>query len=75
MRTLIDIPESQLADLSAICTTRNQSRAEVVRLAISAYIEQQARPSAKLAFGSWGAGEDGVAYQQRLRSEWETPRG
>ncbi len=74
MRTLIDIPESQLADLSAICAARSQSRAEVVRLAISAYLEQQVRPNAKLAFGSWGSGEDGVAYQERLRKEWDTPR-
>jgi metal-responsive CopG/Arc/MetJ family transcriptional regulator len=71
MRTLIDIPENQLAELALICANRQQSRAEVVRQAIGAYIAQQTRPEAAQAFGSWGAGEDGVAYQQRLRSEWQ----
>jgi Ribbon-helix-helix protein, copG family len=71
MRTLIDIPDSQLADLALLCDSRQQSRAEVVRQAISAFIAAQSRPNAAQAFGSWGAGEDGVAYQQRLRGEWQ----
>jgi LPS sulfotransferase NodH len=71
MRTLIDIPEAQLADLALLCESRQLSRAEVVRQAISSFIAQQTRPQAAQAFGSWGAGEDGVAYQQRLRSEWQ----
>lgn len=70
MRTLIDIPDTQLADLAMLCETRQQSRAELVRQAISAYLAAQPKHPASQAFGSWGAGEDGVAYQQRLRSEW-----
>ncbi len=71
MRTLIDIPDAQLDGLARLCTERQQSRAEVVRQAINAYLAQHQQTSAAQAFGSWGAGEDGVAYQQRIRSEWQ----
>jgi hypothetical protein len=27
------------------------------------------------AFGIWSKGEDGVAYQERMRSEWEDHAG
>ncbi len=78
MRTLIDIPEHQLDDLSAICAARKVSRAQLVREAIDAFI-QRYRPSREPAFGLWRdqlapngdeAPHDGLAYQERLRSEW-----
>lgn len=81
MRALINIPEQQLKVLSAICAARKLSRAEAVRQAIEAYIEQH-RPLSASAFGVWrdqdaqlpGAAEplpkDGLAYQERMRSEW-----
>jgi hypothetical protein len=83
MRTLVDIPNRQLDELSAICAARSLSRAEVVRQAIDAFIRQN-RPSQQEAFGIWkdrharvpvieGAStlpEDGLAYQERLRGEW-----
>jgi len=84
MRVLVDIPDDQLSDLRVICAARKLSRAEVVRQAIAAYIVQN-RPSREAAFGLWkgraislpdDAGspelmpEDGLAYQERLRSEW-----
>lgn len=70
MRTLIDIPDAQLQSLSHICETLRVSRAHVVREAIAAYLAQQSKPNTAQAFGAWGSGEDGVAFQQRLRSEW-----
>lgn len=84
MRALVDIPDSQLDDLSAICAARKLSRAEAVRQAITAYIAQN-RPSRDAAFGLWKEclvtlpgesgnpelmPEDGLAYQEKLRSEW-----
>ena len=81
MRTLVDIPDRQLADLSAICRTRKLSRAEAVRQAIGAFIERN-QCSREAAFGLWkgqvatlpgradNLPEDGLAYQEALRSEW-----
>ncbi len=81
MRTLVDIPEKQLKDLSTICAARKLSRAEAVRQAIDGFI-QQYRPTRDSAFGLWrdrkialpGDDEplpkDGLVYQERLRSEW-----
>jgi len=84
MRTLIDVPERQLKELETICAALKLSRAEAVRQAVAAFIEQN-RPSRDAAFGLWKgqsirlpgesakAGllpEDGLAYQEKLRSEW-----
>ena len=81
MRTLIDIPDRQIEELTAICAARQVSRAEAVRQAINAFIEQN-RPVRGAAFGLWKGQaaylpgeseplpEDGLAYQEKLRSEW-----
>lgn len=70
MRTLVDIPDSQIEDLAAVCAAKRLSRAEVIRQAITLYVEKN-KPSAEIAFGSWkNRGVDGLAYQEGLRSEW-----
>jgi metal-responsive CopG/Arc/MetJ family transcriptional regulator len=81
MRTLIDMPEHQLKELEVICKARKLSRAEAVRRAVDAYIVQN-RPARDEAFGLWKGtsvylpgeteplAEDGLAYQEKLRSEW-----
>ncbi len=81
MRTLIDVPDRQLEELGAICAARNLSRAEAVRQAVAAFIELN-RPSREGAFGIWkglavnlpgeteSLPEDGLAYQEKMRSEW-----
>jgi metal-responsive CopG/Arc/MetJ family transcriptional regulator len=81
MRTLVDIPDRQLEDLAAICEARKLSRAEAVRQAVAAFIEQN-RPARDAAFGLWAGYSnslpqdsealptDGLAYQESLRSEW-----
>ncbi|MGA3373542.1 MAG: ribbon-helix-helix protein, CopG family [Terracidiphilus sp.] len=81
MRALVDIPERQLEDLNAICEARKLSRAEAVRQALDAFIEEN-RPSREAAFGLWKGQsvylpgeseplpEDGLAYQEKMRSEW-----
>jgi metal-responsive CopG/Arc/MetJ family transcriptional regulator len=70
MRALIDIPEKQIQALSAICAAEKLSRAEAVREAIAYYIDKK-KPQANEAFGLWqDQNVDGVAYQERVRSEW-----
>lgn len=70
MRTLVDIPDPQIAALAAIGSANKISRAEVIRRAITAYVEQH-RVGSDDAFGLWKETlEDGVAYQERVRSEW-----
>ncbi|MGA2674137.1 MAG: hypothetical protein ABSE99_13020 [Terracidiphilus sp.] len=84
MRTLIDVPDRQLKELGAICAAKKLSRAEAVRQAVAAFIVQN-RPSREAAFGLWKGQtvylpgdsspaeplpEDGLAYQEKLRSEW-----
>jgi hypothetical protein len=81
VRTLIDIPERQLKALEAICAARKLSRAEAVRQAVDAFVAQN-QASREPAFGLWKGQsvslpgeteplpEDGLAYQEKLRSEW-----
>ena len=71
MRILVDIPEGQIRAIEEIGRTRKQSRARVIRDAIDDYLQDGPKKADfDLAFGSWGAGEDGVVYQQRLRADW-----
>jgi len=73
MRTLVDIPDDQLAELAKIARQEKVSRAALVRRAVANLLEaSRANPKDALAasFGLWGPGEDGLAYQERLRSEW-----
>lgn len=70
MRTLVDIPDRQIEDLTRICEVRKVSRAEVIRQAISAYIEKS-QSSTVDAFGLWKNRKiDGLTYQEQVRSEW-----
>jgi len=70
MRVLVDIPKQQLDALTEIGRRKGVSRAEVIRTAVDQYLVKN-RPGGFDEFkGIWGAGEDGVAYQRRLREEW-----
>lgn len=70
MRTLIDIPDKQIRDLTDICRVEKISRAELIRQAISAYLEKK-KPSEVEAFGLWKERKvDGLEYQEQVRSEW-----
>jgi len=74
MRTLIDIPDDQVAALNALAKKEQVSRAALVRQAIANLLaatrKQQADEATEGAFGLWKDGEDGLAYQERLRAEW-----
>ena len=70
MRTLIDIPDRQIKDLTAICKNEKVSRAEIIHQAISAYLEME-NPGVSEAFGHGKKNKiDGLSYQEQARSEW-----
>ena len=72
MRTIIDIPNSQLDLLNLFALQEKISRAELIRRAVADYLERHATVANDEAFGLWKQrSEDGVAYQQRLREEWD----
>ncbi len=71
MRTLIDIPEEDLSLLNRLGEIRNVSRAELVRQAISSYLAPHKLAERVDGFGLWAnCPIDGLAYQERIRSEW-----
>lgn len=71
MRTIVDIPEDQLAALADYCEEIGISRAEAVRRALAVFLRGRAGASREEAFGLWkDRDEDGLAYEDRLRSEW-----
>jgi len=71
MRTLVDLPDNDLEELTELSRSRKTSRAQLIRLAVRGFLAEN-RPGLKESFGIWkDRDEDGVAYQERLRGEWE----
>jgi predicted transcriptional regulator len=71
MRTLIDLPDTQIQALAALCERVKQPRAAVIREAVAEYLERRATKSEEAAYGLWGADAiDGMAYQEKIRAEW-----
>ena len=74
MRTIIDLPADQLEALDGLCRREGISRAEGVRRAVAEHVRQHRTAEASQAFGIWRARNvDGLAYERRLRREWEAP--
>ena len=72
MRTIIDIPDTQLDLLNNFAIQEKISRAELIRRAVADYLQRCAAAPDDDAFGMWQQrSEDGVVYQQRLREEWD----
>jgi Arc/MetJ-type ribon-helix-helix transcriptional regulator len=75
MRTIVDLPDAHVEALDALRRREGISRAEVVRRAVAEHLTRHQADAAP-AFGLWRARRvDGVAYQRRLRREWDHPRG
>ncbi len=71
MRTLVDLPDTELEELTAMSRSRKTSRAELIRQAVAGFLAQN-RAGVDESFGLWkGRSVDGVEYQRRLRDEWE----
>ncbi len=76
MRTIIEIPKGTLETLKEICREEKISRAEAIRRAITLYLRGRAPKKAANVFGLWrGRAEEGLAYEDRLRAEWEGRAG
>lgn len=72
MRTIVEIPDNQLLELTQFAAEKQVSRAELIRRAIAEYLQRYAAPIEDKAFGLWAQrGEDGLVYQERLRREWD----
>lgn len=72
MRTIVDIPESDLAVLDAVARRRRVSRAAVIRESVARTVRENQDDAWKAAIGSWDGKfhEDSVDYVSRLRAEW-----
>lgn len=73
MRTLVDIPTSELEALNALSKAEGVSRAESIRRAIKAYLELQApKPQLEDGFGLWKDYDiDTDEYLRKIRAEWD----
>jgi hypothetical protein len=73
MRTLVDIPDDQIAALTELAQREKLSRAALIRRAIANLLatpSPSATDAIDAAFGIRPDMEDGLAYQERLRAEW-----
>jgi len=52
-RTIVDIPDAQLAEIDAFCERLRISRAEAVRRALEAYLERRDADDVGEGFGLW----------------------
>ena len=70
MRTIVDLPDPERAQLDALCRQRGLSRAEALRQALRLWLQQQKAEHGQV-FGLWrDRPEDSLALQQSLRQEW-----
>jgi metal-responsive CopG/Arc/MetJ family transcriptional regulator len=71
-RTLVGLSDQDFQALDTLSDVKRVSRAELIRQAVSQYLEKfKSEPATDGAFGLWAQkNEDGLAYQQRLREEW-----
>jgi metal-responsive CopG/Arc/MetJ family transcriptional regulator len=71
MRTLVDLPDKDLQELTELGRRSKQSRAALIREAIAAYLAARRRGSEVDAFSLWGPkGADGLSHQRKARAEW-----
>lgn len=71
MRILIDISEESVRELDRLAKMYGASRASLIRKAVDDHIRHTGSAVIAEAFALWSVkGEDGLAYQERVRSEW-----
>jgi hypothetical protein len=73
MRTIIDLPDSQISALRELEHRKKVSRAELIRQAVAQYVVLHAETGN--AFGAWKTPKrrsaDGMTVQKKLRAEWD----
>lgn len=73
MRTIVDLPASQVESLDEWCRREGVSRAEAVRRAVAEHLRKHDTAGAERAFGLWRSHpDDGLSYQDRIRGEWDS---
>jgi predicted transcriptional regulator len=71
VRTLIDLPDTQIQALAELCERVRKPRAAVIREAVAEYLQRRSTKPAEAAYGLWGAeATDGLVYQKKARAEW-----
>jgi hypothetical protein len=72
VRTLVDLVPSQVVALDRLAKRRERSRAALIREAVDDYLLRNggAAQVGDEAFGLWGNGLDGLAYEDKVRGEW-----
>ena len=71
MSTTIYLEDDDLKQLDRISEEANISREPLIEQLVRNYIRTEREKVLEAAFGLWkDRPEDGLAYQQRLRSEW-----
>lgn len=81
MRTIVDIPETDLRRLDLIAKRRKVSRAELIRQGVTKIFEEDSDTRTSTTNQFFGFlkddptcfhGLDGLAFEQHVRSEWGT---
>ncbi len=74
MRTIVELPEEQLAALRDLCSREKTSRAEIIRRAVGQYLQSNQSGQGKRAFGLWQKKKlNALDYEAKLRAEWSVP--
>jgi len=71
MRTIVELPDEQVAALRDLCAREKASRAEIIRRAVGQYVRSNQPGGDKGAFGLWKKKKlNALDYEARLRAEW-----
>jgi metal-responsive CopG/Arc/MetJ family transcriptional regulator len=70
MRTIIDLPDHQVAALAALCEREHISRAGAIRRALEVMLTEKQSVARETAIGSWRGRGDSRATIEGIREEW-----
>jgi metal-responsive CopG/Arc/MetJ family transcriptional regulator len=71
MRTIVELPDEQVAALRDLCTREKASRAEIIRRAVGQYVQNHQSDQGRGAFGLWKKKKlNALDYEADLRAEW-----
>ena len=73
MTKSVTLSEAQTSALALLSSKEQRPIAQLVQEAVDEFLARKqhgAEPDFESGLGLWGGGEDGLAYQERLRSEW-----
>lgn len=71
MRTIIELPDDQVAALADLCKSEKISRAEAIRRALADMLSRRKAHSRETAFGAWPKRGNSRAIVEKLRREWD----